>query len=109
VTERDLKRRKAMGDPRVDSSLAAERAYLLDALLRARQERHSHDPELRRAARTLGRAARKLQLPPERLVITLKELVRVPQLAQLSEWFRRLLTSRLIVWAIDAYYDLDTD
>jgi hypothetical protein len=96
-------------DPVFDPSLAAERASLLDALLRTRQERYSHDPELRRAARTLGRAARLLKLPPERLVITLKELVRGPQLAQLSEWFRRLLTNRVIVWAIDAYYDLDTD
>ena len=89
--------------------LEAERDRLLATLGRSRQERSFPDSDVRTSARDYGRAARSARLPPERLVISLKQLTHAPELAQFGDWFRRVLTDRVIVWAIDAYYDLESD
>ena len=90
-------------------ALKTQRERLLSVLGRSHQERSFTDPTIRQAAREYGRAARSIGLPPERLVISLKELMRSPDLAQLGDWFRRVITDRVIVWSIDSYYGLESD
>lgn len=96
-----------MADENHDT-LEAERARLLAAIGRSREERTFTDPGIREAARDYGRAARSAGVPPERLVISLKRLTEDKELLQIRDWFRRVMTDRVIVWAIDAYYGLES-
>jgi hypothetical protein len=91
------------------TSLDALRARLLDVLTRAREDRNFRDPAIRDIAGAIGREAKATELPPERLLVLLKELFRARELSTMGDWFRRVLTDRVIVWAIDAYYGLDGD
>lgn len=93
----------------VPKSVDALRARLLEVLSRAREDHNFRDPAIRDAAKAIGRAARESGLAPERLVIFLKDIARADELASVGDWFRRVITDRVIVWGIDAYYGLDGD
>jgi len=73
------------------------------------EERKSsrYDPRvLREAVRACAVNARVRQLPPERLVRALKDLVREVALDDATEAYRVLYTDRVIAWAIESYYEL---
>ena len=53
---------------------------------------------------TSARAAGAL---PEKLIIELKALMRNVALPEMRSWYRAVLTDRVIVWAIEAYYGID--
>ena len=44
---------------------------------------------------------------PEKLIIELKALMRDVALPEMRSWYRAVLTDRVIVWAIEAYYGID--
>jgi hypothetical protein len=43
---------------------------------------------------------------PEKLIIELKTLMRDVALPEMRTWYRGVLTDRVIVWAIEAFYGI---
>ena len=43
---------------------------------------------------------------PEKLIIELKTLMRDVALPEMRTWYRSVLTDRVIVWAIEAFYGI---
>jgi hypothetical protein len=97
----------------------AETGYLAGAAFRAdcaeivraldaEQARRSFDSgEARAAVERCARAARAAGVLPEKLIIELKTLMRDIALPEMRTWFRSVLTDRVIVWAIEAFYGID--
>ena len=54
-----------------------------------------------------ARAARAAGVLPEKLIIELKVLMRDVALPEMRTWYRSVLTDRVIVWAIEAFYGID--
>ncbi|HEX6534386.1 MAG TPA: hypothetical protein VF041_07305 [Gemmatimonadaceae bacterium] len=76
--------------------------------IEAAQRTHAFaSPELRDAIARYARSARDAGLPPERLIVGVKVLVRDVALPEMRDWFRGVLTDRAVAWAIEAYYELD--
>jgi hypothetical protein len=46
---------------------------------------------------------------PEKLIIELKTLMRDVALPEMRTWYRSVLTDRVIVWAIEAFYGIERD
>jgi hypothetical protein len=73
------------------------------------EERKSsrYDPRvLHEAVRIMAMHARQHQWPPERLVRTLKALVREVSMDDSTESRQLIYTDRVIAWAIEGYYEL---
>ncbi len=94
--------------PSRPTALEESRAALIAALRGVGRDRPFEGP-IRSAARRYGQAARAAGIPPERLVILLKQLFASSEIGGIGDWFRRVLTDRAIVWAIDGYYELESD
>jgi hypothetical protein len=62
--------------------------------------------EAREAVERCARAARAAGVLPEKLIIELKALMREVALPEMRAWYRAVLTDRVIVWAIEAFYDI---
>jgi hypothetical protein len=76
--------------------------------LDAAQARRSFDGgDARAAVEQCARAARAADVPPEKLIVQLKQLMREVALPEMRAWYRSVLTDRVIVWAIEAFYDID--
>jgi hypothetical protein len=76
--------------------------------LDASQARRNFDGgEARAAVERCARAARAAGALPEKLIIELKHLMREVALPEMRAWYRSVLTDRVIVWAIEAYYGID--
>ena len=91
---------------------AAFRAYCTEIVraLDGAQARRSFDAgEVRAAVEQCARAARASDVLPEKLIIELKALMRDVPLPEMRAWYRAVLTDRVIVWAIEAYYGIDDD
>lgn len=80
---------------------------LVHQLQLSREARSFERPELREAVARLARRAREGGCPPERLIIGLKRLVHEEALATVNDWFRGVMTERVVAWAIAAYYGID--
>ena len=63
--------------------------------------------EARGAVEGCARRARDAGVLPEKLIIALKALMREVALPEMRAWYRGVLTDRVIVWAIEAYYGID--
>ena len=95
-----------------------ENAYLASAAFRAEcaeivrtldaaQARRSFDSgEPRAAVEQCARSARAAGVLPEKLIIELKTLMRDVALPEMRTWYRSVLTDRVIVWAIEAFYGI---
>lgn len=85
----------------------SERVVALhEALVEAREGREYDTTRLRDAVAAVAMAARAEQVPPERLIILLKDLTSDPAVHHLSYWWLRVLTDRFVRWGIEAYYGL---
>jgi hypothetical protein len=84
----------------------AEIVRTLDA---AQAQRNFDTGEARTAVATCARAARAAGVLPEKLIIALKQLMRDVALPEMRAWYRSVLTDRVIVWAIEAFYGIDPD
>ena len=62
--------------------------------------------DAREAVERCARAARAAGVVPEKLIIELKTLMRDVALPEMRAWYRAVLTDRVIVWAIEAFYDI---
>jgi len=89
---------------------AAFRAHAAEIVraLDAAQARRSFDAgESRAAVEQCARAARASGALPEKLIVELKMLMRDVALPEMRTWYRSVLTDRVIVWAIEAFYGID--
>ena len=77
------------------------------ALADAGRKRSYEGPELRDAVSRFAGDARSDGLPPERVLILVKQLVDEHAHTGLSEWWRVVLTDRVVRWAVEGYYRLD--
>jgi hypothetical protein len=76
-------------------------------LLAAMDTRDYDRPELRGAVAAFGASARASGVPPEQMLIALKRLVADPEIQGLSDWWREVLTDRLVRWSVEGYYRID--
>jgi hypothetical protein len=98
-----------MGDAGSFESSAVFQADIAAITEAMRAERRSsrYDPRvLHEAVRLTALHARMSQCPPERLVRSLKSLVRDVSLDDETEVHRLIYTDRIIAWAIESYYEL---
>lgn len=84
-------------------------AEIVRALDAAQAQRNFDGSDARTAVATCARAARAAGVPPEKLIIALKRLMREVALPEMRAWYRSVLTDRVIVWAIEAFYGIEPD
>jgi len=84
----------------------AEIVRVLDA---AQAQRTFDSSDARAAVAQCARAARAAGALPEKLIVELKKLMREVALPEMRAWYRSVLTDRVIVWAIEAYYGIEDD
>lgn len=89
------------------ATFRADSAEITRALDAARATRSFASSELREAVARCARNARAGRLPPERLIVAVKAVVRDVGMEGVGEWFRDVVTDRAVAWAIEAYYDID--
>jgi hypothetical protein len=85
----------------------AKCAEIVRALDAAQAKRHFDASEARAAVEECARAARAAEVPPEKLIVELKKLMRDVALPEMRTWYRSVLTDRVIVWAIEAFYNIE--
>ena len=84
-------------------------AEIVRALDAAQAQRNFDIGEARTAVATCARAARAAGVLPEKLIVELKRLMRNVALPEMRAWYRSVLTDRVIVWAIEAFYGIEPD
>jgi hypothetical protein len=77
------------------------------ALATAIQFRDFNKPGLHDSVVEYARNARAAGVLPERLLVRVKSLVHEHAGDELSDWWRSVLTDRLVRWAIESYYGID--
>ena len=98
--------------PLADSGYLASAAFRTHCAeivreLDAAQARRNFDTgEARSAVEQCARAARAAGVPPEKLIVELKALMRDVALPEMRTWYRSVMTDRVIVWAIEAFYGI---
>ena len=99
----------SVGEPGfLDSDVfRAHCAEILRALDAAQAKRSFEAGEARAAVEDCARAARAAGVPPEKLIVQIKTLMREVALPEMRAWYRSVLTDRVIVWAIEAFYEID--
>ena len=85
----------------------ADCAEIVRALDAAQAVRRFEPGEARSAVERCARAARAAGVLPEKLIIELKTLMRSVALPEMRTWYRSVLTDRVIVWAIEAFYGIE--
>ena len=91
---------------------AAFRAHcteIVRALDAAQAQRTSDFGAAKNAVEQCARGARAGGALPEKLIIELKVLMREVALPEMRAWYRAVLTDRVIVWAIEAFYGIDDE
>ena len=78
----------------------------LFALLAVAVSRRDYEsPELTAAAASGARAARRAGIAPERMLSYLRARIAPSPLADVGDWYRGVLSDRLVARAIEAYFD----
>ena len=65
--------------------------------------------ELRDIVSQFGADARSADVPPERVLIWIKQLVDEYSRDGVSQWWRSVMTDRAVRWAVEGYYRIDLD
>lgn len=73
------------------------------------QSRSLTSPELEQAVRAFAIGARAISMPPERMLAALVAIIADNTPMDASDWWRAVLRDRIVVWAIEGYYDIDMD
>jgi hypothetical protein len=92
-----------------DAAFRADAALILEALHSAHTTRRFDDPQVSEAVAHCARRARSAGCPPERLIVALKALVREVALPDMGDWYRAVITDRVVVWAVEAFYEIARD
>lgn len=85
----------------------ADCAEIVRALDAAQAKRSFDAGDARDAVARCATSARAAGALPEKLIIELKTLMREVALPEMRSWYRAVLTDRVIVWAIEAFYGID--
>jgi hypothetical protein len=96
-------------DHLASAQFRAHCAEIVRALDAAQAHRHFDTGDARAAGAACARAAHAAGVLPEKLIIALKRLMRDVALPEMRAWYRSVLTDRVIVWAIEAFYGIDPD
>lgn len=88
------------------AAFRAECAEIVRTLDAAQASRSFDSGEPRAAVEQCARSARAAGVLPEKLIIELKTLMRDVALPEMRTWYRSVLTDRVIVWAIEAFYGI---
>jgi hypothetical protein len=91
------------------AAFRADCAEIVRALDAAQARRNFEAGDARVAVEGCARRARVGGALPEKLIIELKTLMRDVALPEMRVWYRSVLTDRVIVWAIEAFYGIDPD
>ena len=91
------------------SRFRAHCAEIVRELDAAQAKRNFDTGEAREAVEQCARAARAAGVLPEKLIVELKKLMRDVALPEMRAWYRSVLTDRVIVWAIEAFYGIGAD
>lgn len=86
--------------------LAAAARAVCDAVAEGLARRAWDHPPMRSAVIEYAHRARELDVPPQRFVAALKRLVREQVVPDASPWLVDTLTSRVVLWGIDAYFSV---
>ena len=89
------------------AAFRADCAEIVRAFDAAQARRSFESAEARSAVERCARAARAGGVLPEKLIIELKGLMRDVALPEMRTWYRSVLTDRVIVWAIEAFYEIE--
>jgi hypothetical protein len=87
----------------------ADCAEIVRTLDAAQARRTLEQGDARVAVEHCAHAARAAGVLPEKLIIELKTLMRDVALPEMRTWYRSVLTDRVIVWAIEAFYGIERD
>lgn len=91
----------------MSSAFRADCAEIVRTIDAAQARRQFETAEARAAVEHCARAARAAGVLPEKLIIELKQLMRDVALPEVRSWYRSVITDRVIVWAIEAYYGIE--
>ena len=91
------------------AAFRADCAEIVRSLDAAQARRTLEHGDARVAVEDCARAARAAGVLPEKLIIELKTLMRDVALPEMRTWYRSVLTDRVIVWAIEAFYGIERD
>lgn len=91
------------------AAFRADCADIVRVLDAAQATRTFESGDARASVEKCARAARMAGVLPEKLIVALKALMRDVALPEMRTWYRSVLTDRVIVWAIEAYYGIEDD
>jgi hypothetical protein len=77
------------------------------ALAAAAASRNYESRDLREAVSQFASDLHANGVPPERMLITVKQLADDSSLTGVSDWWRSIVTDRLVRWAVEGYYRID--
>jgi hypothetical protein len=77
------------------------------ALAAATATRNYESRELRDAVSQFAADLHTEGVPPERMLIAVKQLADDTSLGGVSDWWRSIVTDRLVRWAVEGYYRID--
>ncbi len=77
------------------------------ALAAAATTRNYESRELREAVSHFAADLHANGVPPERVLIVVKRLANDSSLTGVSDWWRSIVTDRLVRWAVEGYYRID--
>ena len=89
------------------AAFRADCAEIVRALDSAQARRTLEEGEARSAVEHCARAARVAGVLPEKFLIALKALMRDVALPEMRPWYRAVVTDRVIIWAIEAFYGIE--
>ncbi|HET7584451.1 MAG TPA: hypothetical protein VFK13_06055 [Gemmatimonadaceae bacterium] len=89
------------------TEMEEDEAELLRMIRSRSPLRQLNDPDVHAAVERYAGCARRLGLPPEQLLVALKQLLRTRALHDVGDWYRTVLSDRIIVWAIEGFYRMD--
>ena len=84
--------------------LPAESAEVVTAARRRARALNGAEPQLREAVELFAVRARAAGLPPQRLLIDLKQLLAAGALGPMDPRMRGIIVERAVRWAIRGYY-----
>lgn len=97
-----------MADYLESEQYRTDSAEIVQQLRIARERKAFEAPDIRSAVTKCAANARRAGCAPERLLVALKQLVADDALADVNDWFRSVMTDRIVSWAIQAYFETDT-
>lgn len=92
---------------RPDAVAVADQDAIRRVLAQASRTRNYDAAELREAVSQFAADARSAEVPPERVLIAVKQLVDEHSPGGVSDWWRSVVTDRVVRWAVEGYYRID--